>query len=102
MITKSSSRRQILVSMSLDNMNKIMILFNKYITNINRTFKNIKLEVIADFIYTNNKDLFITTHKVVSNLDLNIIKSILRTLVLSTLKTSQPQDYLNQNHILRS
>ena len=100
MTTKSSLRRQILVSMSLDNMNKIMILSNKYVTNINRALKDIKLEVMADFICTNNKDF--STNKVVSNLDLNIIKSISRTLVLLILKISQSQDYLNQNHTSRS
>ena len=100
MTTKSSLRRQILVSMSLNNMNKIMILSNKYVTNINRALKDIKLEVIADFICTNNKDF--STNKVVSNLDLNIIKSISRTLVLLILKISQFQDYLNQNHTSRS
>jgi len=81
-------------------MNKIMILSNKYVTNINRAFKDIKLEVMADFICTNNKDF--STNKVVSNLDLNIIKSISRTLVLLILKISQSQDYLNQNHTSRS
>jgi len=50
MITKGLLRRQVLVSMSSDNMNKIMILSNKHIANINRVLKKIKLEVMVDFI----------------------------------------------------
>ena len=80
MITKGSSKRQILVSMSLDNINKIMVLSNKYIVNINRALKKIKSEVMADFIQADNKGFSITTNKVISNLDLNIIKKYIKNI----------------------
>ena len=48
MTTKDSLRKQVLVSMSLDNTNNIMILSNKHIVNINRALKEIKSEVIAE------------------------------------------------------
>jgi len=63
---------------SLDNTIKIMVLFNKHIANINRALKEIKLEVIADFIWANNKGFSIITNKVVSNSDLNIIKKYIK------------------------
>jgi len=50
MMMKDSSKRQVLVFMSLENSNKFMVLSYKYITNINRALKDINLDVIADFI----------------------------------------------------
>ena len=39
--------------MGFDNISKVIPLFNKHIFNINRTLKNIKSEILADFVYTN-------------------------------------------------
>jgi len=50
MTTKGPLRRQILVLMSSDNTNKIMVLSNKHVVNINRALKEIKSEVMVDFI----------------------------------------------------
>jgi len=80
MITKGSSKRQILVSMSLDNINKIMVLSNKYIVNINKALKKIRSEVMADFIQADNKGFSITTNKVISNIDLNIIEKYIKNI----------------------
>jgi len=48
--TKGLSERQVLVLMSSDNATKIMVLFNRHIANINMALKEIKSEVIANFI----------------------------------------------------
>ena len=48
--TKDSSRKQVIVPISNDNKTKFIALLSKHITNINRLLKNIKSEVIADFI----------------------------------------------------
>ena len=53
MTSKEPSRRQILVSMSLTNVSKFMVLFSKYITNINRALKDIKSNIMADFMKEN-------------------------------------------------
>jgi len=50
MTIKRPSRRQVLVLMSFNNTSKFIVLSNKHIANINRTLKNIKLEIIANFI----------------------------------------------------
>jgi len=55
-----------------------MSLFNKHISNINRTLKDIKSDTIADFIHTDNRKLTITTNKVTSILNLNIIKKYIK------------------------
>jgi len=51
MTTKESSRQQVLVSISLANLTKLIVLYSKHIANINSALKDIKLDIImADFI----------------------------------------------------
>ena len=45
-----------------------------HITNINRVLKNIKSEVIVNFIQINQTDIVIIANKVASSLDLQMIK----------------------------
>jgi len=78
MMTKSSSRKQVLVLISMNNLEKIMKLSNKHVANINRTLKNIKSDIMADFIHADNRGLTITTNKVASTLDLNTIKKYIK------------------------
>ena len=52
MTNKGPSRRQIIIPMSNDNISKFIISFSSHITNLNRAFKNIKSEIVADFIYS--------------------------------------------------
>lgn len=68
-ITKELLRRQVLEPMSSSNWDKFIMYFNKHITNINSVLKDIK----SDVIYSNSRELTITTNKVVSSLDLNNI-----------------------------
>ena len=53
-----------------------MKLSNKHMTNINRALKDIKSDIMTDFICVNNRSLTITTKKVASILDFNTIKNI--------------------------
>ena len=55
MTTKRPSHKQVIVSMSIDNTNKFVKESCIYITNINRTLKNIKSDVMADFIHVEKK-----------------------------------------------
>ena len=63
MMTKGLSRKQIIIPMNLNNTNKFITHSSSHIMNINRALKNIKSDVIADFICIENKDLIITTRK---------------------------------------
>ena len=67
--TKSLSKKQVIISMSFTNMEKVIAMLSKYVTNINRALKNIKSEVVVDFIQKNHRDL-------VSNL--NIIENYIK------------------------
>jgi len=77
---KDLSRKQIIVSISSGNLEKFIILSNKYITNINRVLKDIKSDVIANFIWVDNRDLMITTNKVASISDLDIIENYIKNI----------------------
>ena len=52
-----------------------------HIYNINRVLKNIKSEIVADFIRLDNKGIIITTNKVASMLDLQTIKMYIKKLI---------------------
>ena len=56
MITKRSSRKQVIIPMNTKNKNCFMKDSSAYISNINKALKNIKSEIIVDFIHLNNLD----------------------------------------------
>ena len=64
MTTKGPSRRQIIVHMDNDYILNFIKSFGSYITNLNRTFKNIKSEIMADFIQSDQHRIIITTNKI--------------------------------------
>lgn len=52
--------------------------FSTHVTNTNRVLKNIKLEVMAEFICMEKSGLVITTNKVASALDLQAIEKYMK------------------------
>jgi len=50
MTTNGLSRKQVIVSMNDNNKNNFMEESNVHVTNMNRALKNIKTEVMVDFI----------------------------------------------------
>ena len=53
---------------------------SSHVTNINRVLKNIKSEVMADFIHMENSGLVIMTNKVASALDLQTIEKYVKNM----------------------
>ena len=52
-----------------------------HIININRALKNIKLNIIADFTYVDNKGIVITTNNIVSLLDFQTIEKYVKSTI---------------------
>ena len=77
-ITKGLSRKQVIVPMSNDNKTKFMIDSSAHIVNINRTLKNIKSGVKADFIWTDQSELVMVTNKVAGLLNFQTIKQYIK------------------------
>ena len=75
---KSPSRKQVIIFINIVNFNRFIVLSNKHISNINRDLKNIKLDIMADFIQADHRRLVITTNKAAFTLDFNTIKRYIR------------------------
>ena len=79
-ITKGLLNKQVIITMSSNNSEKIMVKANAYVSNLNRFLKRVKSEYFVDFIYTDNKRLLITTNKVAITSNLNMIKKYIKDL----------------------
>ena len=67
---KGPSHKQIIIPIDKDDKTKFMASSSEYIANINRTLKNIKSDVIADYVYSEHISITIVTNKVASSSDL--------------------------------
>ena len=99
--TKRQSWKQVIVPMNSENANKFIKESRSYVTNINRTLKNIKSEVMADFIHMENSGLVIMTNKVTSALDLQTIKKYIKNNIIfyednAILTSNSLQNHSNQ------
>ena len=79
-MTKGLSRKQIIISMDMNNAERVMSQSNIHITNINRLLKGVKSEISADYIHSDNKRIVITTNKAAIFSDLNIIEKYIKEL----------------------
>lgn len=60
------------------NSNRIMVLSNKHVVNINKVLKDIKSDVMANFIRANHRGLMIITNKVTSTSNFNTIEKYIK------------------------
>jgi len=51
---------------------------SSYVTNMNSILKNIKLDVMIDFVWVDPGDIIIVTNKVASSLDLQTIENYIK------------------------
>ena len=100
MITKRLSRKQVIVLMNVKNKFSFMKESSAHVANINRALKNVKLEIMADFICSDNKGIIITTNKIVSMLDLQTIERYIKNVnniksyYIKALRLLQSKSYL--------
>ena len=78
MTTKGSSRKQVIIPMSNKNKAKFIESSNTHITNLNRMLKNIKSEVMADFIHMDQAGITIVTNKITSPLNFQMIEKYVK------------------------
>ena len=65
---------------SSNNSEKFMVLSNKHVANINRALKDIKSDVMTDFIRADSRGLMITINKVASTSYLNTIENYIKNI----------------------
>ena len=78
MTTKSSSRKQVIISISNHNKAKFMESSSTHITNLDRALKNIKSEFMADFVCIDQTDIIIVINKVTLSFNLQTIKKYVK------------------------
>ena len=78
MTTKGPLRKQVIILMSNDNINKFIKDSLFYIANINQSLRNAKSEVLVNFIYSDISSITIVTNKVMVQSDLYIIKNYVK------------------------
>ena len=78
MTTKGPSRKQIIVLMNGDNIMKFMKESSYHVSNINRALRNIKSNVLVNFIYSDLLGIMVVTCKVTSLSDLQVIKNYIK------------------------
>jgi len=86
--------------MSTNNFERVMIKSNTHIANINKLLKEIKPDISANYIHSNNKKVIIITNKIVITSDLNIIEKYIKklndvdTINVISLRLLQSKSYL--------
>ena len=78
MITKEPFRKQIIVLIGNNNKAKFIASLGVHITNINSILRNIKSNIIADFVRTNQHNIIIMINKVISTTDLQTIENYIK------------------------
>ena len=80
MITKGPSKKQVIVPMSKVNINNILTLANKHVTNINRALKNIKSNILVNFIHLDKLGIIIASNLVVLQLDFLVMERYVKSI----------------------
>jgi len=100
MITKGSLRKQVIIPMNVEHTKYFIRESSSHITNINRALKNIKSNIMADFIQTDVKKVNISTNNVTSPSDLQKIKKYVKSTLcavtdqINSLRLLQSKSYL--------
>ena len=79
MITKGPSKKQVIVPISNDNKISFMKNSSIYVNNLNRNLKkNIKSDIIVDFIHQETSGVTIITNKIALASDLQTIENYVK------------------------
>jgi len=98
--TKGLLCKQTIVSMGKNNITKFMASSSNYVINLNRALKNIKSEVMVDYVYSEPISITIVTNKVALSSDLQVIKNYVKNVKninsedIKTSRLSQMKSYL--------
>jgi len=75
MMARGPSCKQIIILMSMDNINKFMSASNKHVSNFNQSLKNTKSNLSVNFICIDHQGLIVTLNRVVSPSEISIISN---------------------------
>ena len=78
MTTKGPSRKQIIISMSNDNIVSFMKNSSTHVANINRSLRNAKTDVLVDYIQSDNAGISVIVNKIAQQSDISIIDNYIK------------------------
>jgi len=91
MTTKGPSGKQVIISMSSENVISFMKSSSLHVANINRLLRNAKSNVLADYIRSDNTGITVTTSKVAQQSNLSIInKYVKNSNDINSLQVKEP------------
>ena len=96
MTTNGPSRKHVIILIVKSNAELIINLANFHISNINNCLKNIKSDIIADFIRSTNDGIVITMNKLANMSDLTMIKKYVKNIQSINL------DLIESSHLSKS
>ena len=73
MTTKRPSRKQVIIPISGENINSFMRSSSFHVANINRLLCNAKLDILVDYIQSDNTGIMVITNKVAQQSNMSII-----------------------------
>jgi len=85
--------------MDNNNKSKFIDFSSVHITNINNTLRNIKSDIMADFVRTDQYGIIITMNKIASMLDLQTIENYIKNVDYMNSKDIGYHTFLNPNPI---
>jgi len=80
MTTKGPSRKQVIIPMVKDNIDRFMKNSSIHVANLNRNLRNAKSKVLVDFIHSDPLGITVVTNKVSLNSDLLTIEKYVKNL----------------------
>ena len=80
MTTKDSIRKQIIIPIGNENKIKFIASSSNHVVSLNRAFKNIRLNIMADYIHIEQNSITIVTNKVALFLDLQVIENYVKNI----------------------
>ena len=80
MTTRGPSRKQVIIPIAKSNAELIINSANIHITNVNKCLKNIKSDIITDFICLTNNVIVITMDKPAIASNLNMIEKYIKNI----------------------
>jgi len=80
MTTKGPSRKQVIIPIVKDNINRFMKNSSIHVANLNRNLRNSKFKVLVDFICSDPLGIIVVTNKVLLNFNLLTIEKYIKNL----------------------
>jgi len=101
-------KKKNIVPMNNNNKSKFIVSSSIHITNINNILRNIKSDIMVDFVRTDQYGIIITMNKIASTSDLQTIENYIKNIDYMNFKDiglpylSQSKSYLKINHIFNN